>query len=539
MAKSALSGEFSPSSVSLADQPSLLHLLNEVLTEAEEKATDTYSPAKLSTLDSYARMKALDQGQKVVLITLVIKLKEQKRSKFSYRQLKLIGTLLSQLLRMKMELSQEELHLLLSGYVNAKRKYSHDWPYKPLLGQVETVVKKEPLNPINRRLLNQLQFPSQEYPSAEETRINERIQQILNKPEGLTLNSFVFPKDVIGDRLSKAQAEHSELWTPYFELLQQGASRTTPTQKWQKQIQTLFGADPNHVVDLIIECFDLTITLLKSIHKTDHWEVTFLKDKSIQYIRAMVWTTGILNNDRLSSKTEELGLWCFKKLRNYGAISVKIGNGTIYAFSALPFEEGVARLTKFRTRIKYPSVQKIIEKTLRKIADKEGKTLDEMEEISVSSYGLEGHQYTEVLGDFTARIRIVSLQKVELTWENAKGKSQKSVPSALKESHKQEITRLKAKAKDILSALRVQKERIEQFYLKNRTLSYLQWQTYYLNHPLISFITQHLIWTFSKEAKQVHLLPEGKEKITWEGESIATDFSQHTVQNSGIQSTVR
>ena len=151
----------------------------------------------------------------------------------------------------------------------------------------------------------------------------------------------------------------------------------------------------------------------------------------------------------------------------------------------------------------YPSVQKQIQKYIETVSEKEGKTADEIEEMVVADFGLdEYYAISKKLGIYRAVIKIEDSSTVSLNWWKGEDIPLKTLAPAIRKVFEVEIKALKKTTKEIKSYLPVQRNRIEQFFLKKRTWFYDNWAKFYIDHPLISIIARKLIWQFSKGKKK-------------------------------------
>ncbi len=174
---------------------------------------------------------------------------------------------------------------------------------------------------------------------------------------------------------------------------------------------------------------------------------------------------------------------------------MKIGNACVYALGAMPGLEGVYQLALLKVRIKFRTAQNLIDKALTAAAEREGLPRDELEEMAVPAYGLtEVGRVTEAMGDFTAQLTITGTTSTELTWIKPDGKTQKSVPAAVKERCAEDVKDLKAAAKDIQKMVPAQRDRIDQLHLQQKTWAYDTWIERYLDHPLVGTLARRLIW---------------------------------------------
>jgi hypothetical protein len=175
----------------------------------------------------------------------------------------------------------------------------------------------------------------------------------------------------------------------------------------------------------------------------------------------------------------------------------------IHVYTQLPAREGVARLARLCSKIKKKNIQTRIATALKKMAEKIKLSPDHLEEMAISDYGLDhNHQMITSFGSFQATYTLKSYKESNLEWVDPKGKIQKSVPAEVKNNFAEEFKSLKASIKELEALLPSQKDRIEGFYLKDRTWTYAEWQTYYLQHPFIGVFAKKLIWHFSKNQQK-------------------------------------
>ena len=486
------------------------NLLSKIVREASEEGGNTWSYANVGKLEAYNQLKEQDNDFKVLMmfhITEKIAVRWKKRRgaySIQYDQMareELEKNILSLLIRSSVEINEHDLITIAKKFRSTSSAYP--WPYKPLMTRIEHHVKSRGLSRPMSNLLKDLKFRGIEYGYAEERDINKRIKQLLSGKEKSRVNN----KDEFGKAISAIQKRLGEKSLSNFNVLIDQAiidkDRSVPSKKWTTQSKTVVDSMPpsewrNYFLPLLTVC----IEKLQSIHKRNSGSVFFLHEDNVQLLRGFVWLSALINDEEINQKVEDLGFWCFRKLPGHGALSVKVGNGCLYAFSQLPYEAGISRLTKFRLKIKYPSVRSQIEKLIQKTAEKEGKTIDQIEELAVQDYGLNDlNEWVEEIGEYKAILKIAKLNKTEILWQKVDGKLQRSIPASIRESQKTQIDDLKKKAREIQNLLPAQKDRIESFFLKRREWKFADWRRYYHDHNLISFISRKLIWEFKEGNK--------------------------------------
>ncbi len=516
-------------------------LYQTIVSEALRSVENSYATISYAKLSSYKELKSLRLEDKIVFIHYLIYLKGNNIDDYNsfgkplagrYKLNEIRKGLLSLLLR-NIELpSDKDLLEIALGLSKGNETGSWYWPYLPFLSLLEKYKKQYGLTEILKLTLQASIIKKKSWGlSADDNRINIRIKEMILNVE----NTVRYGNDAIGSRIKELIKEDSNYWTPLFNHFKTQSAKSTPTQKWITQTSKLYEKE---MEGELINWFDLVIYMLKEIHSAKQYQYDFLSELSIQQVRGAIWTCGIAQSEVLSNKLEELGLWCFKKLPGVGAVSVKLGNAVIYAFSILPFQEGIERLTKYRMKIKYRSVLSVIENTINRVAKKEGKSMDQLEEMSVSGFGLDSQYQTNIIvGECKAVIQIDSIHKVNLSWKTPTGKVQKSIPSIISSSEKTKIKETKAKVKEIQSSLSAQKDRLESYFIKKRSWTWKEWLEFYQNHPLVSFISRKLIWTFWLEnKKQVAFYHEGQfvnptEKISIDAKKVQKVALWHPIDS--------
>ncbi|MDO5979189.1 DUF4132 domain-containing protein [Flavivirga spongiicola] len=515
--------------------------LNDFINEAID-AKEGYT-IKLSTLEHYKTLKTKSVGFKKDVIRLLIYYKNigyrginNSWAKESYYVKDVFSKLVSLLMRLSDLTFDEDELLQLSKELSAKKKdyfYTSEWPIVPFLSRVEKLAKNTTLTPKLKQSLNHIQklVSNQRYVYADETKVLNKIKLIKEGPKQFSVSD----SDKLGGAiLNTAKAFKGEKQEAFISLLNhfsKGREKSTPTKAWFKDCNSkieLIGEE--FLVTSFISWIGLIIQQLKVIHKEKTYEFTFASDENVQLLRSAIWMSSLLNDNNLNQAVEDLGLWSFKKLSGYGAVSVKLGNACIYTFSKLPYKDGVSRLTKFRMKIKYPSVQSLITKAIVRVAEAEGKTMDEIEELAVQDYKLNNdYQLTKSFDSYKGIITIIDSSTITLLWENEKGKQIKTIPKYVRDNFPTELRVLKKQVKDIQSNLSAQKNRIEKIFLSKRRWTYSQWEELYLENKLLAFFGTKLIWNFTESNKTISAIFHKGKFVNTQG-TTNIDFKKSIVE---------
>nr|WP_215607714.1 DUF4132 domain-containing protein [Leptothoe spongobia] len=181
---------------------------------------------------------------------------------------------------------------------------------------------------------------------------------------------------------------------------------------------------------------------------------------------------------------------------------MKLGNACVWALGQIPTADAIGQLALLKVNVKFGTAQKGIEKALTAAAEREGLPREEIEELAVPTYGLrEVGVRRQSLGEFTTELLVTGTNSTLLRWIKADGKVQKSVPKAVKDNYGDELKELKQAAKDSQKMLPAQRDRIEAFYLQQKTWDFATWQERYVNHPLVGTLARRILWQFEDEGK--------------------------------------
>lgn len=423
----------------------------------------------------------------------------------------------------ELSFSDEELLNLIKGFVSKKRGYFHisEWPFNPILSKIQQRSQEEGLNSTLNQCLVVIKsaISKRSYIYSDEQKILKRIKSIRQKPTEFSIDTRDKLGKSIDSTIRSFKTDKQLLFQNLLKHFAKGSEKSTPTISWLKSSDTqIENIGKKELSKNFILWIEAIIGIFQKIHKDRSYEFRFVSDENLQLLRAAVWSGALINDKDLNQSIEDLGLWSFKKLLGHGAVSVKLGNGCIYAFSKLPYQDGISRLTKFRMKIKYPSVRNTIGKAIGRVAKAEGKTMDEIEELAVQDFGLDAnYQLIQNFGDYIGLGAIVNSSTFSLLWQNDKGKQIRSIPKYVKDNYPEELKDFKKKIKDIQSNLTAQKSRIEKIFLGKREWEFDQWKRLYLENKLLGFFGTKLIWSFTIDNKTTSAIFRSNEFVNYNG----------------------
>jgi hypothetical protein len=281
------------------------------------------------------------------------------------------------------------------------------------------------------------------------------------------------------------------------------ATASKPAKKWLQQAEALIQA-------IGTEGFaSLAAAVLAEVGKPGTPEITpvyghpqegdptQVHEAHSDLLRGLVWCTGLVDSDALTTAVGDAAEVCFKKLPSIGPRAPKIGNACLWALANRSSTAAVAQLSRLKTRAKHVSIRKQLGKALDTAAEKTGLSATELEEVSVPTCGLTAvGEHRQQLGDYTALLQVTD-GKAAVSWIKPDGKTQASVPAAVKAMFAGELKALKRTEKEIDKLLPAQRDRLEQLFRQERSWPLGEFRARFLDHPLVGALARRLIWHFT------------------------------------------
>lgn len=244
-------------------------------------------------------------------------------------------------------------------------------------------------------------------------------------------------------------------------------------------------------------------------------------------LRGLAWLSRLGETRRIAARVATAAVRCYAKVPGTGPRAVGVGNACLYALATLDPLERVGHLQTVRHRVTYRPAHKLVDAALEDAARRAGMSRDNLEDLTVPTFGLEDGRYRETVGEHTAEI-VVAPSVVELRWSKD-GKVLRGEPGAVRRQFSDEVKSLKATAEEIRRLLPIQHARLERALMTGRTWSLKAWQERCLNHPLVSILARRLIWCFEVGAVQVG---------AWDGERLV-DVEDRPLSSLPTETRVR
>ena len=471
--------------------------------DAERKASGTYwfnfDP---KTSPAGQRIFSLSPEERKKFVLAAAAWIETNRSENDIARWAVMHHTMTAVMRRSLPFDHDDLMALLGW--SLRQPLHHFYVAPQMIKAVEGYTKEHELTPQLRETLGELaEHVGSGYATAETRRWAKKLRELAGLgSESVPLAAGEAWSDVAIDDVEAEDEGRRKAWVELLHLCA-GASGAKPSARWKKDAERyLEEIGFGRFKDTVVHWFPLVERpRTVRIEEWSEWVPDpnlLIEDSNADVLKGLAWACGLRENAELSRALTTLALSAYRKVPQVGARCVRVGNACVWALGNIPGTEGIGQLALLKVRVKFGTAQKGIEKALAAAAARIGLPEDEIEEMTVPSYGL-----TEVgvrraaLGSFTAELVVIGTSSVELRWVRPDGKAQKSVPKAVKEGHAEELKELKGASKDVQKMLPAQRDRIENLYLEAKSWPYPVWRERYLDHPLVGTLARRLIWHFT------------------------------------------
>ena len=391
--------------------------------------------------------------------------------------------------------------------------FHHQWLGKiealeEVFQDLDKLAAESPLTPGERHVLHRLRC--QCVRTSPFGRPNEQVQRLTRMLQDNLFLALVpgeaWP-DALNAELGQMPGAARDKWV---RLLQHAATATSarPSDKWLKTAkENLEAVGPENFSAALVRWLPLvnaprTIRMLGAGMIGRHDRSGLIDDDNALCLRGLLWIAPEVVTPELIRAIGAVTVSCYKKLPGIGPRAVKVGNAGVYALSQINDPLALGQLALLKVKVKFGTAQKEIEKAFTLAAERSGLPREELEEMSVPTYGLtDVGLCEEKLGEFTARLSVTGTDSTELLWVKPDGKTQGTVPAPVKKEHAEDLKELQAAAKDIQKMLPAQRDRIDSLFLQQRTWPFDVWRERYLDHPLVGTLARRILWQLTNAGR--------------------------------------
>lgn len=416
----------------------------------------------------------------------------------------MLRTALLTLLRRRLPLGHDDLITLLDW--SLRGQYNHWRGVPQLIKAVEEYLKAKELTPLMReKLFRLIEVINSESDTAETRGWMATLRELTGETTASLplVGGEVWADTAVAD-IETADEEARAAWRELLCACTK-ATGSAPTAKWLKSVGALMEKIGRaQFRELVLKWFALAekprTTRVETRARWQHEQL--LEPVNADILRALVFLCAGDEDRQTARALTSLALFAYRKVPGIGPRCVRVGNACAWTLGRMPGREGIAQLALLKVKVKFGTAQKVIGSALAEAAKRAGLPQDEIEEMSVPTYGLrEVGVRREQFGEYTAELVVTGTNSVELKWMRPDGKRQASVPQAVKEHHGEELKELTQSVKDIRKMLPAQAERLDNLYLEQKSWPLPAWRERYLEHPLVGTLARRLIWKFTKEER--------------------------------------
>lgn len=301
-----------------------------------------------------------------------------------------------------------------------------------------------------------------------------------DKRENLFLedvNWHWFRKDYV-DKLSS-----KDKWYELMDHIVRNKGVKKPQKKWltetMKELEA-FGQE-----QFLRECQAL---MTDSLHE-DFWYNEHIR----KAFRGLMWLLINIEDDQAVEILRMITESAYRKIPGVGPRSSATGNAALWVLAQSGKESAFGALAMMRNKTKYQRFIKALDKHIDLY--KEGSPLSEEElaDRALPSFGFAKGEKRIAVGDHQL-ILFVKDRKIAKRWVDRAEKEQKSVPAILKAQHETALKEANQSARQISKAFGDLKHRIRTYWLHDRSWTGKDWKAHLMNHPLMAYCLDGLVW---------------------------------------------
>jgi hypothetical protein len=425
---------------------------------------------------------------------------------------------LIQLLRTKIHYQDNDIIRIIDAFFTKKRygKWStfSQWPIALFINQLLNQYKADQPADAVKAVLEKLK---KAYTSSDQTTLKEivklkaKLDELLFEQTANEAKPMLFlGEDALAayanPMLMAMENPEKQIW---FDLLSkaQKASGAKPSKKYLDESLALvktMGTDKfKKVIGSWIEFVTahkettVTHTYGTGAQRYNYSTTEFLCGINLDAIKGLVWICAHFHDQNTLNLIAKLAERCFRKIPGKGPAAAGLGNACLYALYKSKGLDGIGHLSRLKLRIKQSSTQTLIEKYIAEAAAFQKVSTHDIEDMAVEDFKLTHGKRSYAFDDYNCTLEITGIGKSVLSWTRPDGSPQKTAPAFIKEKYAQRLKKIKDTQKQVDQNTSAQRDRIDRLFRTGRVWNYENFEKYFLQHGLVSFIAEKIIWTFT------------------------------------------
>jgi hypothetical protein len=496
-------------------------------TSKTHRLTSTYYwDIKLSTIPTYTELVATWEDKKKIdfIVFCIVKISDYNKNRkntFSsadedFQENTVRDAYIAQLFKTKLKIDEDDMERLVGVFMqNKKWNWSalNTWPVAPLLNQLSRQYKSG----VPDRMVGLLGQIKATFQKIDEHYFEKDKLKIIEKIDQLVFGATAAPEQVkttlfLGDDrfsayansiIEKLPQNERDVW---YKLIARAlkASGGKPSAKYLTDTKALFKElGPDKFKSVLNDWF-VFVTGLKEVTTVQtqayndstysYSTSVFLSAVNVDAIKGFVWMCAHFHDNATLNNLAKLAERCYKKMPGVGPAAAAVGNACLFALYTSKGLDGIGHLSRLKLRVKQTTTQQIIERYIAQAATEKGVTVHEIEDMAVDDLGLVAGKRNMVFENYTCVLQITGVGRSEITWLKADDTEQKSVPSAVKEKQAARLKKIKELQKQVDTGTTAQRDRIDRMFRTGRKLTLDSFNQYFLNHGLMSFLAEKIIW---------------------------------------------
>jgi hypothetical protein len=228
---------------------------------------------------------------------------------------------------------------------------------------------------------------------------------------------------------------------------------------------------------------------------------------NITLLKGLAWMCAGAEEPRVARALAALVTGTLKKAPGVGPWAIRVTNAAVLALGEMESPESVAQLVQLTQRASYRPALQQIDKALEAIARRKGVSRADLIDMSVPAYDFDiaGVRRQE-FGECYAVATLTPTGGIETAWYAANAKPVKSIPTSVKRDHADALKQFKADLDAAAKMLSAQKARFDVYSQPEPWWPFENWRTRFAERPLLSRITNRLIWQVQTSGATVSAL---------------------------------
>jgi hypothetical protein len=266
-----------------------------------------------------------------------------------------------------------------------------------------------------------------------------------------------------------------------------------PTHPWRKKAREL--------VDKIGQ-ESFTRYLREWLHLHDGLKDEPLEESSTSILQGLIWCCADFDDRVVCLALVDTAILGYRQRPQ----SPRVANACVSVLGTMPGMYAIGQLERVRYSVKHESFQKHIQETIEEVAQREGLSPLDVQELAIYDFELQDGCLRRTFGSYTAQIAVTT-QGVQLEWYDQEQQLLARRPAEIKRTYGQEWRAFETLQKNLEKVFVLQRRRIERLSLSGQHWSVATWQERYFQQPLIRILARNLIWQIS--------IAEQSETVIW------------------------